>query len=27
VQETAHVGSNASGVVTVNFDKVAAHCG
>jgi len=27
VQETAHVSSNASGVVTVNFDKVAAHCG
>jgi hypothetical protein len=27
VQETAHFSINANGVVTVNFDKVGAHCG
>ena len=27
VQETAHVSTNANGVITVTFDKVGVHCG
>lgn len=27
VQETAHLSSNANDVITVDFDKVSAHCG